>query len=112
MRRLVLWFSTVIALFVVAHLGLGIYATGFWPLVWAAIVLGLVNLTIRPLLRLLTLPLNVLTLGLFGWVISALMLWLVSALVPGFVVTGFIPALLGAVILAAVSGVLHWAVRR
>jgi putative membrane protein len=108
MRRVLLWLSSVLALFVVAHLGIGIYAIGWWPLIWAAIVLGLVNLTVRPLVKLLTLPLNVLTLGLFGWVIAALMLWLTSALVPGFVVTGFIPALEGAVILGLVSGVLHW----
>lgn len=108
MKRIWIWVANVIALFVVAHLGIGIHATGFWPLLWAALVLGLVNVLVRPILALLTLPLTILTLGIFGWVLSALMLWLVSALVPGFVVDGFIPALEGAVILGLVSAVLHW----
>ena len=110
-RRVVHFLATVLTLLVLSHLGFGIASHGIWPAVWAAVVLGVVNLLVRPLLRLLTLPLTCLTLGLFGWIVSALMLWLTSALVPGFVVAGFIPALEGAVILGVVTGVVTWAIK-
>lgn len=95
-----------------AHLHVGIEAASAGAVVTASLVLGLVNLVIRPIVRLLALPLTLLTLGLFGWVINALMLWLVSALVPGFSVNGFLPALWASIILAFVSGVVNWLVRR
>jgi putative membrane protein len=101
----------VLALFLVANLGIGISATGWLPLLEAAVVLALVNLLVRPLVKILTLPITCLTLGLFSWVVSALMLWLTSALVPGFTVAGFVPALEGAVLLGLVSGVAHWLIR-
>ena len=112
MRRLTLWLFTALTLFVLAHLSWGIYAKNLTTVVVASIVLGLVNLLVRPIVRLLTLPLTVITLGLFGWIINALMLWLVSFLVPGFHVDGFLPALRGAIILAIVAGVLNWLFRR
>ncbi len=110
-RRIIGWVIQVLALFLVAHLGIGISAVGFVPLLEAAVVLALVNLIVRPLVALLTLPITVLTLGLFGWVVAALMLWLTSAIVPGFHVAGFVPALEGAVILGLVSGVANWVIR-
>ncbi len=112
MRRLWLWFFTALTLFVLAHLHMGIEAASIGAVVGASVVLGLVNLVVRPIVKLLTLPLTLLTLGLFGWVINALMLWLVSAIVPGFRVNGFIPALEASVILGVVSGVVNWIVRR
>ena len=105
------WVIQVLALLLVVHLGIGIRAAGVGPLLEAAVVLALVNLIVRPLVALLTLPINLLTLGLFGWVVSALMLWLTSAIVPGFHVAGFVPALEGAVILGLVSGVANWLIR-
>jgi putative membrane protein len=84
---------------------------GFLPAVEAALILGLFNLLVRPVLRLFTLPLNLCTLGLFGLVVSALVLWGTTSFVPGFYVNGFIPALVGAVILGVVSGVVGWAVK-
>lgn len=100
--------ASAISLAIITQLGIGIHAATAATIAWAAIVLGLVNLIIRPIVRLLTLPLNLITLGLFGWVINAGMLWLVSLVVPGFQVSGFVPALEGAVLLAVISGVLHW----
>ncbi len=110
-RRFWVFVATAVTLLVLARLGIGVGAVGVWPAVWAALVLGLVNLLVRPVVRLLTLPLNILTLGLFGWVVSALLLWAVSAFVPGFYVNGLGPALLGAVILGAVGGVVGWLAR-
>ncbi len=110
-RRMIGWVIQVLALLLVVHLGIGIRAAGVGPLLEAAVVLALVNLIVRPLVALLTLPINLLTLGLFGWVVSALMLWLTSAIVPGFHLAGFVPALEGAVILGLVSGVANWLIR-
>ena len=77
----------------------------------AAAILGIVNAIIRPLLVLLTLPLNILTLGLFTFVINALMLLLTSAVVPGFVIRGFGSAILGAIVLSIISFVLTHLIR-
>ena len=74
----------------------------------AALVLGIVNAIIRPILMVFTLPLNVLTLGLFTFVINAFMLMIVGALVSGFAVDGFFAALLGSVVLSVVSAILSW----
>lgn len=112
MRRLWLWLATAVTLFVLAHVGMGIESSSVGAILAASVVLGLVNLIVRPIVRLLTLPLTLITLGLFGWVINALMLWLVSALVPGFQVNGFLPALVGSIILGIVSGVVNWTIRR
>lgn len=72
----------------------------------AALVFGVVNAIIRPILLLITLPINLITLGLFTIVINALMFWLTVVLVPGFTVAGFVPALEGAIIMMIVSLIL------
>lgn len=81
----------------------GISFAGFMSALIAAFVMGLVNLFIRPVLLILTLPLNLLTLGLLTFVINALMFLLVAKLVDGFVVTGFWAALLGSIVLSFIS---------
>ncbi len=112
MRMLWVWAITAMGLAVIAHLGMGIQANSTVSIIVAALVLGLVNTFIRPILRLVAIPFTLVTFGLFGWIINGLMLWLVSRLVPGFHVAGFVAAVLGAVVLAAISGVMHWIVRR
>ena len=77
----------------------------------AAFVLGLVNAVIRPIFVLLTLPVTILTLGIFLLVINGLLLWLVSGIVPGFHVNGFFGAVAGSVLISIVSGVLTSVVR-
>ena len=72
----------------------------------AALVLGLINTFIRPVLKLLTLPINFLTLGLFGLVLNGLLLKLAAGFVPGLHIVGFLPAVLGAVILSVISSIL------
>jgi len=81
---------------------------GFWAALIAALLLGIVNAILRPILVLLTLPITILTLGLFLLVINGLMLWLVSALVKGFQVNGFWAAVLGSILISVVSWVLSW----
>jgi putative membrane protein len=100
-----------IALIVVAELGIGVAAHSVGALVAAALVLAALNLFVRPLVTLLTLPLNMLTLGVFSWVVSGLLLWAVAAVVPGFEVRGFLGALEGSLLIGLVSGVLGWIFR-
>lgn len=84
----------------------GVDVDSFWVAIVVAVVLGLVNAFIRPIVTLLTLPVNILTLGLFSFVITALMVMLTGAIVPGFIVDGFVPALLFGVVESLVSWVL------
>lgn len=100
---LVRWILFAFALLFVAWVVPGISLAGFVPALWAALVIGLVNIFIKPILIILTLPINLLTLGLFTFVINALLFWLVSRLVPGFMVSGFLAALLGSVLLSILS---------
>ena len=81
---------------------------GFWAALIAALLLGIVNAIIRPILVLLTLPITILTLGLFLLVINGLMLWLVSVFVKGFQVNGFWGAVLGSILISVVSWILSW----
>ena len=100
---IVRWLINALALYVTALVLPGITLRGVLPTLVAAAVLGIVNAVIRPLVVVLTLPVNVLTLGLFTFVINALMLMLTSAVVPGFSVRGFGTALVGAVVLSIIS---------
>ena len=102
--RLVL---NALALWLTAQLGVGLYftQTGFLPVLIAALILGLVNAVVRPIMILLTLPLTILTLGLFLLVVNALSLAIVAALTP-LAVTGFWGAVFGALILTVISSLL------
>lgn len=90
-------------LLIMAHLVRGVQVEGWGAALIGALVLGFVNAVVRPVMVFLTLPLTVLSLGLFLLVINALMLWLVAALVPGIRVYGFWPALLGSLVLTLLN---------
>jgi putative membrane protein len=107
-RLLLHWIISAVAVWIVAHIVPGIYVTGPVAALIAALVIGLVNATLGLVLKILTFPLTILTLGLFWFVINALMLELAAALVNGFYVRNFIAALIGAVMLSLVSSVLQW----
>lgn len=96
-------FLNALAVMAVPYLVPGVSVTSFPTAFLAAIVIGLVNTFVRPILLLLSLPVTVITLGLFTLVINALMFWLASNLVPGFTVQGFAPAFWGALVFWAVS---------
>ncbi|MGZ3495619.1 MAG: phage holin family protein [Thermodesulfobacteriota bacterium] len=83
-----------------------IWVDGFWAALVAAFLLGIVNAIVRPILVLLTLPLTIVTLGLFLLVINGLMLWLVSVVVKGFYVSGFWGAVFGSILISIVSWIL------
>jgi putative membrane protein len=82
----------------------------FTAAVIAALILGLINSTVRPVLKLLTFPLTILTLGLSSFAINVLCLMFVAWYVPGFEINGIVPAILGSIVLSIVSTVLHWIV--
>ena len=94
---------TAALLLLVSNLVSGVHVQGWGSALVCAIVLGFVNAVVRPLMVLLTLPLTILTFGLFLLVVNALMLWLVAALVPGIRVQGFGSALLGSLVLTLLN---------
>lgn len=95
------------ALLLIANIVHGITVTNFSTALLFALLWGGIGLTIRPVLLLLTLPINLLTFGLFTFIINALLFWLAALLAPGISVAGFIPALEGSVLLTLVSWALH-----
>ena len=111
MKFLLRWLINALALWIAAEVVPGISVAGVGPLLLAALVIGLINAFIRPILRVLTIPITVLTLGLFLLVLNALLFWLAAALVPGFAVAGFVAAFLGALILSIVSFALSFLVK-
>ncbi|HYE59888.1 MAG TPA: phage holin family protein [Candidatus Kapabacteria bacterium] len=103
MRLLLRWLINAGTLLLLAYYLPGIDVDGWYAALIAALVLGLVNAVIRPLLIVLTLPINIITLGLFVLVINALLFLFVGTVVKGFDVAGFWPAFFGALILTLVS---------
>jgi putative membrane protein len=99
--------ANALAIWLATEIVPGIEAGSVTTVVVAALVLGLVNAIVRPVLLVLTLPLTLVTLGLFLFVLNALCLWLTSAIVPGFEVRGFWPAFWGALIVSALSWVVN-----
>lgn len=106
MRLLAVWIINAAALFLVGSLISGIHLGGFGSAMIAALVLGLVNTLIRPILVILTLPVTLVTLGLFIFVINALLFLFVGNLLQGFVVNGFGAALLGSILYSVISWIL------
>jgi putative membrane protein len=106
MKILLGWAINALALLALPYLLSGIHVKSFWTALLFALVLGLLNALVRPLLVLLTLPITILTLGLFLVVVNGLIFWLADAFVPGFEVAGFWWAVAGAVVYSIVS----WAI--
>jgi putative membrane protein len=105
---LITWLITAVSLLITAYFIPGFRVDGFVAAAIAAVVIGLANAIVRPILFILTLPITLLSLGLFSFVLNALMIWLASAFSPGFHIDGFITALIGSLVLSVVSGILHF----
>ena len=104
MRGLIIrWLILTVAILLAAYLIDGIRVGSFHAALLAAAVLGVLNTLLRPVLIILTLPLNILTLGLFTFIINAFILKMTSGLIPGFDVTGFWPAVFGALVISIVN---------
>ncbi len=112
MKLIIRWLLLAAALLLVAYLYPGVSVDSFGAAMIAALVLGLLNTLVRPLLVLLTLPVTVVTLGLFLFVINALMFWSAAGVLSGFNVTGFGAALIGSVIYSLCSMVIDVAMER
>jgi putative membrane protein len=98
MRLLIKWLLSALALLAVTYIYSGVQVSSFTSALIAAAVIGLLNMVVRPVLVVLTLPVTIVTLGLFLFVINALMFWAASGLLGGFVVNGFAAALIGSLI--------------
>ncbi|HNW02927.1 MAG TPA: phage holin family protein [Burkholderiaceae bacterium] len=112
MKLIAKWLLSAAALLAVAYLYNGVQVTNFTSALIAAFVLGLFNTILRPLLIVLTLPVTVVTLGLFLFVINALMFWAAASVLDGFHVSGFGAALLGSLIYSAMGIVIESALER
>ena len=106
MRLIATWLINALALLALPYIFDSIRMDGFYTALVTALVLGLINALIRPLFILLTLPINLLTLGLFTFVINGLLFWFVASFVSGFVVAGFWPAVGGAIVYGFISWLL------
>jgi putative membrane protein len=104
---LIHWLITTVAIIISAYVLPGVTVTGLFAALVTALVLGFLNAIIRPILLILTLPLNILTLGLFTFVINALLIMLTSAIVPGFEVRNFWWALLFSLVLSLINYILN-----
>lgn len=102
MSLLIRWFLNAVVIMLVAYIVPGLHVSGVFAALIIAIVLGIINITLRPLLLILTLPINIITLGLFTFVINGLMLWLASYIVKGFSIDSFMSALVGSIFISLI----------
>ena len=104
---LIRWLTTTAAIVATSYLLDGIQVSGFFPAIFAAAMLGILNAFFRPIALLLTLPINILSLGLFTFIINALMLKMASGVIPGFEVYGFWTAIFGSFLISIISWLLN-----
>ncbi|MBU4216503.1 phage holin family protein [Candidatus Parcubacteria bacterium] len=107
MQILLRWLLSALAIIITAKLIPGIQIASFWASLWVALILGLINAVIRPILILITLPINIFTLGLFTFVINGLLVLLASSIIKGFAVQGFWVAVLFSMVLSVISYLLN-----
>lgn len=107
MGLLVRWFILTAAIMVASYLINGIVVNGFFSAFFAAAILGVLNVFFRPILLILTLPINILTLGFFTFIINAVLLKMASSVISGFEVHGFWSAVFGGLIISVVSWLLN-----
>lgn len=106
MTLILVWILNAVALLVVAYLLPGITVASFGSALIAALVLGLLNMLVKPVLVLLTLPITIVTLGLFLIILNALLFWFAGSILKGFQVNGFWWAVIGAILYSIISGLL------
>jgi putative membrane protein len=103
MGILINWLASALVIFIAAYLLPGVHVASFWTALIVALVMGILNILVKPLLVILTLPITIVTLGLFLLVINALIVLLVSHLVPGFQVDGFLWAFLFSILVSIIN---------
>jgi putative membrane protein len=97
------WLILTASVLIAAYIIPGVIIAGFWSALWVALLLGVINISLKPILIILTLPINILTLGLFTFVINGLMILLVTSVVNGFSVPSFWTAVLFSIVLSIIS---------
>ncbi len=101
--------AVAVGVYLTVNIVPGIVLSGGWmTTLLVALVWSVISTVVRPVLQLLTLPITIITLGLFSFILNAVLFWAVAYIVPGFHVTGFIPALLGSIVLSLIS----WAIQK
>ncbi len=103
MTMILRWIAYSLAIMLIAWIIPGISVSSFWAALLVVVIMGLINMFVRPILTFITLPINFLTLGLFTFVLNALLLMLAGYVAPGFTVNGFLNALLGSLLLSLLS---------
>ena len=111
MRLLIRWLINAVSLVIVAYFVPGFVLHGFGAALIAALIIGFVNSTLGLVLKVVTFPLTILTFGLFLIVINAIMLKMAAAVTPGFAVTNWTAAFIGAILLSIISSFLHWLIK-
>lgn len=91
------------AIAIASYIVPGVTLSGFWTAILVAVVLGLINIFIKPILFILTLPINIITLGLFSFILNAILIMIAASIVPGFEIAGFLTAILFAIVLSIVN---------
>jgi len=109
---LIKWLASAVAFLVLPYIVAGISVKGFGTALILAVLWGIVNVTIKPILLVLTLPINLLTFGIFTFIINGFLLWLLGGMIKGFEVHGFWAAVLGALVLSAIGMITHWALHK
>lgn len=112
MKLILKWLLSAAALLLVAYVYPGVQVQSFTAALLAAFIIGLLNIVVRPVLVLLTLPVTVITLGLFLFVINALLFWAAASVLDGFQVQGFVAALIGSLIYTVMGVVIESALER
>ena len=107
MRKLADWFVSAISLLLISRIVPGIHFSDFTSAIFAALIIGLINVLIKPLLVILTLPITILTLGLFSLVINGLVFQLASRITPGFMIDTLWAAIIGSILYSVVNSLLH-----
>ncbi len=108
MHTVLRYLGTVAAVVLTVYIVPGVTITGGWEsTLLAALVWSVITMVVRPVLSILTLPITIITFGLFSVILNALLFWAMTLIVPGFVVEGFFPALLGALVLSILSWFIH-----
>lgn len=108
MKQLFRFLGTVVAVILTVYLVSGVSVTGGWlTIILVAVVWSVLTMVIRPVLTILTLPITILTFGVFSLILNAILFWIMAAIVPGFFVAGFWPALFGSIVLSILSWLIH-----
>lgn len=107
MKLILKWFLMALAILIAAYFVPGVTVGGLWAALLLAVFLAIINILIRPILVVITLPINILTLGLFTFVINALLILLSSSVIKGFEVDGFLTAVIFGIVLSIVSYILN-----